>query len=356
MDIGLQIIFASYGWEDMSDDEVYKLEIDMAKEAEALGFDTVWPTEHHFFDYSFCPDNLQLLSYLAGCTSKIDLGTAAVILPWNDPLRVAEKVAMLDQVSGGRVRFGVGRGLSQREFAPFRGVEMEESRTRFDEASLMIVNALESGFIEGEGPHYPQPRAEIRPRPHRSFAERLYAVANSADSVAACAKMGARMIMFSEAHWERRLPSIERHRQLFREQHGTEAPPVLTADFTFCHEDGAYAQEVAEEAMTTYLQSLLEHYDLMGTHLDEMPGYQGYGKQAEKLRAVGFEKYVDGFLAANSYGTPEQMLEKFRTRWDTIGPFELATCFRYGGMKTENVRSSMQLFAEKVMPELRSWG
>ncbi|MYE10670.1 MAG: LLM class flavin-dependent oxidoreductase [Gammaproteobacteria bacterium] len=154
MEVGLQLIFSSYGWEDVSDATVYAQELAMAELAEELGFDAIWPTEHHFFDYSFCPDNLELLAYVAGRTNRIGLGTAAVILPWNDPLRVAEKVAMLDLVSGGRVRFGMGRGLSQREFAPFQGIAMEESRDRFDEASVMIVDALRTGFIEGDGPMY----------------------------------------------------------------------------------------------------------------------------------------------------------------------------------------------------------
>ena len=355
MDVGLQLIFSSYGWENVSDAEVYAEELALAERAEELGFDAVWPTEHHFFDYSFCPDNLELLAYVAGRTRRIGLGTAAVILPWNDPLRVAEKVAMLDTVSNGRVRFGMGRGLSAREFAPFRGIRMDESRERFDEAARMIVDALRTGFIEGQGPHYPQPRTAIRPRPQRSFAGRTYAVANSPDSVEACASVGGRMIMFSEAHWERRLPSIEHYRERYRRHHGEDAPPVMTADFTFCHEDAAHAKEVAERCMAKYLESLLEHYNLMGTHLDEMKGYTGYGKQAAKLREIGFDKYVSGFLAANAYGTPDEMLEKYRDRHAVIGPFEEAACFRYGGMGTDDARASMQLFAEKVLPELKSW-
>ena len=356
MDVGLQLIFTSYGWDDdVTDADVYDQELRLAELAEELGFDAVWPTEHHFFDYSFCPDNLQLLSYVAGRTKRIDLGTAAVILPWNEPLRVAEKVAMLDQVSGGRVRFGMGRGLSRREFAPFRDVEMDQSRERFDEASLMIVDALKTGFIEGDGPFYPQPRAEIRPRPSRPFDDRIYAVANSADSVEACARVGGRMIMFSEAHWERRLPSIERYRERYRHYHGSEAPPTMTAAFTFCHPDPEYALETAEQCMAMYLQSLLEHYELMGDHLSDIKGYQGYGKQAAKLREIGFDKYVNGFLASNSYGTPQRMLEIYRQRYETIGPFETATCFRFGGMPYDEAEASMRLYAEKVLPELKSW-
>ena len=355
MDVGLQLLFSSYGWDDVADSTVYEQELAMAELAEKLGFDAVWPTEHHFFDYSFCPDNLELLAYVAGRTKTIGLGTAAVILPWNDPLRVAEKVSMLDLVSGGRVRFGMGRGLSRREFAPFRGIEMDESRDRFDEASLMIVGALEHGFIESEGPMYPQPRTEIRPRPQRSFRGRIYAVANSRDSVEACARVGGRMIMFSEAHWERRLPSIENYRERFRHHNREQPPPVMTADFTFCHEDADYANEVAEQCMATYLQSLLEHYELMGNHLDELKGCTGYGKQAAKLREVGFEKYVAGFLAANAYGTPTEMIEKYRERFEVIGPFEEAACFRYGGISQPDALASMRLFADKVLPELKRW-
>lgn len=355
MDVGLQLIFTSYGWDTITDSEVYAQEVDLAIRAEQLGFDCVWPTEHHFFDYSFCPDNLQLLSYLAGRLQKIKLGTAAVILPWNDPLRVAEKVALLDELSGGRVRFGMGRGLSRREFMPFRGIGMEESRERFDEAAPLIVNALRTGVFEGDGKYYPTARAEIRPRPSRSFDGRIYAVANSSDSLEACAQIGGRMILFSEARWEKRLENINRYRTRFVELHGVQPQPIMTADFTFCHNDAAYAQEVAERSMACYLRSLLEHYELMDDHLLQVKGYEGYGKQAGTLKAIGFDKYLGGFLAANAYGTPEQMLAKFRERRETIGEFDLATCFRFGGMSIEDSRASMALFAREVMPVLKSW-
>jgi alkanesulfonate monooxygenase SsuD/methylene tetrahydromethanopterin reductase-like flavin-dependent oxidoreductase (luciferase family) len=355
MDVGLQLLFASYGWDNISDGAVYREDLALARRAEALGFDAIWPVEHHFFDYSFCPDNLQVLSYLAGQTERIALGTAAVILPWNEPLRVAEKVSLLDHLSGGRVRFGMGRGLSRREFAPFRGVAMSESRARFDEASAMIVRALETGFIEGDGPYYVQPRTAIRPRPEKSFADRIYAVANSADSVDACASIGGRMILFAETHWERRLEGIERHRSRFRELHSGAAPPVMVADFTFCHPDREYAHALGERCLASYLASILEHYELMSDHFANTEGYRGYGKQAEHLRRIGFDKYVDGFLASNAFGTPDEMLAKFRARYEVIGPFELATCFRFGGIPFAEAEQSMALFAKEVLPELKRW-
>ncbi len=355
MDVGLQLIFASYGWDDVSDAEVYKQETELALMAERLGFDCIWPTEHHFYDYSFCPDNIEFLAYIAGRTERIDLGTAAVILPWNDPMRVAEKIVMLDHLSDGRARFGMGRGLSRREYEGFAGVEMGESRARFDEASLMIVDAIETGFIEGDGPLYPQERREIRPRPLESFKERTYAVANSPDSIEACAAAGARIIMFAESNWEKRLPAIDRYRASFEKHHGRAAHAPMTADFTYCHEDPTIAKEVAEEGLANYLASLLEHYELTGEHLEGLEGYKGYGKQAALLREHGFDKFIEGFLAANAYGTPEQLLTRFKERYDVIGPFELATCFRFGGIDFEASKASMELFAETVLPEVKSW-
>lgn len=155
MDVGLQMIFASYGWSDVSDEQVWDEELNLARLAADLGFDVLWSVEHHFNDYSFCPDNLQLMSYLAAQCPDVELGTAAVILPWHDPLRVAEKVSVLDHLSRGRLRLGIGRGLARREFAAFRGT-MDESRGRFDEAAPMILRALRTGVMEGDGPFYPE--------------------------------------------------------------------------------------------------------------------------------------------------------------------------------------------------------
>lgn len=356
MDVGLQMIFSSYGWDKkITDAQVYQDELRLALQAEGLGFDAVWPVEHHFFDYSFCPDNTQFLAYLAGKTKTLKLGTAAVILPWNDPIRVAEKISLLDHLSDGRVRFGMGRGLSRREFVPWRGIELDETRDRFDEASVMIVNALEQGFMEGDGPYYPQARAEIRPRPENSFKGRIYAVANSPESVEACARIGGRMIMFAEKHWDKRMPSIELHRKLYAEQHGHDAPPVMVADFTYCHADSSHAEEAAEKYLRCYLASLLEHYELMGDHLKSTKGYEGYGEVANYLQEKGFEKYVHAFLGSNAFGTPDRMIERFRERRDTIGPFELATCFRFGGIPIDEAEASMRLFAKEVLPELKTW-
>ncbi|MEO5901330.1 MAG: LLM class flavin-dependent oxidoreductase [Ilumatobacteraceae bacterium] len=354
MDVGIQTVFSSYGWPGMSDDQVYTEETNLALLAEELGFDVVWAAEHHFFDYSFCPDNTEWLAFIAGRTRTIDIGTAAVIMPWNQPLRVAEKIALLDQVSGGRLRFGMGRGLSRREFAAF-GIDMEESRERFDEGSMMVKLALETGFIEGPGPHYPQPRAAIRPAPARSFADRLYAVASSDDSVEAAARLKAAMVMFADRSWKSRLPSIERWRSLYREFHDAEPPPPLICDFVYCHADADVAADKGTQYIASYLQSVLEHYEIMGDHFEGMKGYDAYASAATVLQRVGESGFLDGFLKATASGTPEQILANYRARWELLGGFEAAPAFRFGGVPFDEAEASMRLFAAEVLPELKSW-
>ena len=356
MDVGVQCIFASAGWPGISDTQVYDEDTRLALLAEELGFDVIWAVEHHFFDYSYCPDNMQWLSYIAGRTDRIKLGTAAVIMPWNEPLRVAEKVSLLDELSGGRVKFGMGRGLSRREFAMFRGIEMDESRARFDEASMMVQRALETGFIEGDGPFYPQPRAPIRPAPTRTFAGRTYAVASSDDSVEAAARLAATMVMFSDRSWKSRLPSIERWRSLFREWHGAEPPAPLVCDFIYCHGDSDVAADRGPRYLATYLESVLEHYEVMGTHFDDTTGYEAYAKAANALRRMGDAGFLQGFLDATAHGTPAQILANYRARWELIGPFEVAPSFRFGGIPYDQAEASMRLFSAEVIPELRSWG
>src|SRR5438876_6802061 len=130
-----------------SDYEVYRNNLKLADLAEPLGFDSVWSVEHHFTDYTMCPDVLQFLTYMAGRTRRVSLGSMVVVLPWHDPLRVAEEVSMLDAISGGRLILGLGRGAGKVEFDGFR-LSMDESRTRFVESAEMLLRGLESGHCE----------------------------------------------------------------------------------------------------------------------------------------------------------------------------------------------------------------
>ena len=163
MKVGILGIFQNYQGRE-SDAEMMRDEMRVAELAEPLGFDssgrpsTTSPTTRRArTTSSSCRGS-------PGARRSCWLGTGAVIVPWNDPLRVAEKIAVLDHLSGGRAVLGLGRGLSRLEYDHFQ-IDMNEARDRFDEGSRMIIDALEKGEIEGAGPYYPQVRTPIRPRP-----------------------------------------------------------------------------------------------------------------------------------------------------------------------------------------------
>ncbi len=354
MDVGFMMIFSSYGWEGGTDSQMWEEELRLAQIAADEGFDCLWSAEHHFNDYSFVPDNLQLMTHLATKYPNIDVGTAAVILPWHDPLRVAEQAAVLDMLSDGRLRLGFGRGLAKREFDTFR-LNMDESRERFDEAAPMIVDALKTGFMEGDGKFYKQPRTEIRPRPQHSFDGRIYAVASSEESVVSAAKLGAHVVMFADRPWEMRLPGIERVRSLHREFHGTEAPDVMLTEFVICNSDMAQAEEDARQYQGKFVESNFYHYEFLGDHFQSVKGYDSYQQKAEIARSAGMEGAVDGFMKAASWGTPDKILRGLEDRRNLIGNFEWNVSFRFGGTPYDVAEKGLKLFAKEVLPVLQSW-
>ena len=351
--VGLQMVFQSFGYgADVDDGQVVAEEVALAVLADELGFDAVWPVEHHFEDYAFCPDNVVLLANLAARTRRVRLGTGAVILPWNNPLRVAEKLSLLDHLADGRVLFGVGRGLARREYEGF-GIPMDESRDRFDEAARMVIDALETGFIEGDGPFYPQARTAIRPRPARSFRDRFYCVAMSPDSADAAADLGARMVVFSQRPWADQAVAMEAYRERFRLRHGAEPGPPVTCDFVYCDADASRAQDKAHEHIAGYLTSVMQHYELAGDHFKEAKGYESYGNAVELMKAIGLDKLCEMYLSVQAWGTPDQVIERLLARREAIGAFDLTACFRFAGLPFEDAERSLRTFAADVLPVLR---
>jgi len=261
---------------------------------------------------------------------------------------------VLDLLSGGKFRFGMGRGLARREFAVFRQ-NMDESRGRFDEAAPMIVKALKTGFMEGDGPHYKQPRTEIRPRPQHSFDNRIYAVASSEDSVDSAAKLGAHMVMFADRPWEMRAPVIERGRALHRQYHGTEPPQVMLTEFCVCGANATSIEDEARRYQGKFVESNFYHYEFLGEHFKTVKGYDAYQQKAEIARKSGLDGAVAGFMQAASWGTPDKILRGLEKRREVLGDFEMNVAFRFGGTPYAVCERGLKLFAKEVLPVVKSW-
>jgi alkanesulfonate monooxygenase SsuD/methylene tetrahydromethanopterin reductase-like flavin-dependent oxidoreductase (luciferase family) len=144
--------------------EIIGEQMELMRAAEDLGFDSIWPAEHHFTEYGYCASPALSLAAIAAQTRRIRLGTGVVVLPLNHPLRVAEDYAFLDHLSDGRVDLGVGRGYQPLEFQRY-GVEQTTTREQFDEALQVIRQAWTDGQVDFAGRHFHFDGVPIRPRP-----------------------------------------------------------------------------------------------------------------------------------------------------------------------------------------------
>src|SRR6185437_4976968 len=143
----------------------------------------------------------------------IQLGTSVIVLPWHDPIRVAEQIALLDIMCGGRCLFGFGRGAATVEYAGFR-IPMNEARARFVEAAEIIKLALSQETFEYSGQFHQIPRTAIRPRPISHPERRFYGSAVSPDSTEVMAQLGFSMLVIMQNEWPKAAADIHRFNAL----------------------------------------------------------------------------------------------------------------------------------------------
>ncbi len=352
MHVGMGVIFQGMG-DGRTDRNVYRNELRLGDLAEPLGFESLWGVEHHFTEYTMCPDVLQYLTYFAGRTQRIQLGSMVVVLPWHDPMRVAEQVVMLDHMSNGRLIFGMGRGLGRVEFEGF-GKNQEESRAFFVEAAQMILEGLERGYCEFDGKLVKQRRRDLRPRPFKSFRGRTYAAAVSPESSQIMARLGIGLLIIPQKPWDMVAQELNDYRMVYRDVNGTDAPPPIVGGWTYCDENADRAAEMAHRYIGEYWLSVVRHYELVGDHLTKMKGYEAYSMVQERVSAPGgVDAMTEFFLGLQVWGTPEQCYERILDIQKRTGAEAYNGVFSYGGMPYDVAEASTRLFASEVMPELK---
>ena len=177
------------------DSQGYRDYINYVREAEDLGFESVFVVEHHFTGVGQVSASLGLLSYLAGCTTRIRLGTAVVVLPWHNPVLVAEAAATVDLLSNGRLDFGVGKGYRDVEFDGFC-VPMDEATERFDEAMDVIRKAWTStGRFSHHGKRWNYENIVVEPAPVQRPHPPFWLGAGSEESIRRAAREGYNLLL-----------------------------------------------------------------------------------------------------------------------------------------------------------------
>jgi alkanesulfonate monooxygenase SsuD/methylene tetrahydromethanopterin reductase-like flavin-dependent oxidoreductase (luciferase family) len=198
----------------LEDSQGYESFIEYVIEADKLGFKQLFMVEHHFTGQGQVSASMTVLSYLAARTKKIRLGTAVVVLPWHNPVLVAEQAATLDLLSGGRVDFGVGKGYRQAEFDGFC-IPAQEATARFDEAMEVIRKAWTAqGRFSHHGKLWNYDNIVVEPEPLQRPHPPLWLAAGSPDSVRRAAREGYNLLLDQLAQTDQ----IIRRVAIFREE------------------------------------------------------------------------------------------------------------------------------------------
>lgn len=342
--------------EGRTDAEVVGEHLTMGDLAEPLGFDSLWALEHHFTGYAMSPAPTQTLAYYAGRTKRITLGSAVIVLPWHDPVRVAEQIALLDIMCGGRCIFGFGRGAASVEYEGFR-IPMDEARPRFVEAAEVVVKALANETFEHDGQFFQIPRTSIRPRPMSHPEKRFYASSVSPESAEIMAKMGFGMLVIMQNEWKKAAQDVYRFKDITQSVGHVMRPPIVLTNVA-CFETRQEAQEVGVEYLGRKWDSIDNHYHFSDGHLANVKGYESYGKMAKtytKMRDPGFRKTAtDFYVSIQIVGTPDDCLEQIAELRSLTGVDHLVTEFSFGGMPHEQAEMNMRRFADHVLPVLHN--
>ncbi|WP_082948982.1 LLM class flavin-dependent oxidoreductase [Mycobacterium sp. 1274756.6] len=353
MHTGLSLIFQNVD-DDIDDADVYRHELDLAARAEDVGFESVWTPEHHFTSYQLTPNVPQFLSWLAGRTSTIKLGTMVSVLPWQDPLRTAENFILLDHLSQGRAVLGIGRGLAPTEFDGFR-LNMGESRQLFSEYAEAIMQGLDTGFMEYDGALYRQPRVELRPRPFAPFKGRTFASAISPKSIDLMAKLGIGLMVIAQKPWETVEEEMRMYRSRYRELNGEEAPKPVLCVFVGTAPTEAEAQHLREVYLQRYARSTVEHYQFDNIGFAEIEGYEYYAALSRNIEKHGLDRFCSFLADLQVWGTPDQVVEQLIGYVDRLDAGAVIMCAAHGNMPPEVSTANFDLLAREVVPHLRAY-
>ncbi|MEZ5412197.1 MAG: LLM class flavin-dependent oxidoreductase [Acidimicrobiales bacterium] len=336
-----------------SDRQIFTEELEIARIADGTGFDALWTIEHHFTPYTMVTNPLQYLTYVAGITSNVDLGTMVVVLPWHNPVRVAEDVNMLDAFLGeGRdVILGVGRGLGRREFGGLN-IDQNESRSRFDESLQVLKQLLSTGRCDYHGEHYQIEGLRLRPQLERDLTPNLWCAGGTPDSVSVIARNNVNPLIIPTTSLDLSLQTARSYIEQRAAAGHTGGANTKLALWTYVAETEEEARAGAEQYMVEYSDSALRHYELRGDHLKDVKGYEMYAA-TQAVLSQDASPFLRGFVDSHPWGTPDQTIKRATELAEAFGTNEIMFIFKYGSMPIDKAAKSMELFAREVMPALK---
>ena len=336
-----------------SDRQVYDDLLSDVALAERLPFDTFWMAEHHFnSDFNMSPAPNLLLAAAAVLTKRIKIGTAINVLPFYNPIRLAEEGAMLDLLSNGRYQWGIGRGIPGHEFEGF-GIDAAESLDRFRETHDYILKVWATGDMQWDGRYLRVPAGThlapaITQKPHPP----VWVTAQSPSSVDWAAEHGYPAMQVAET-LESSRRQLARYRAAAKKAGVTnnERGEIMPARYVYVAETERQAREVGGKQILDWWRE----FTAVTAPRAEVQIPKGYEYWQDKKTgfqsrtgSMSFDELVEGGLIL--VGTPKQVIQQIERQIDAFEPKHILCDFWRSGKSRAERQNSMTLFGERVIP------
>jgi alkanesulfonate monooxygenase SsuD/methylene tetrahydromethanopterin reductase-like flavin-dependent oxidoreductase (luciferase family) len=347
--------FGVFNWgmwhETKSQREVLSNLIEDAVVADQLGYSTYWVGEHHFSRHGIVTNTLLTAAAIAMRTERIEIGTAVIVLPLNDPVRVAEETAAVDLLSGGRLRVGIGSGYQRQEFEGL-GIDINTSRQRFAEALDILVKAWTEKSLTYHGKFFNYDDLQVYPTPQQEPHPPLHiALTASPETIELAASRGLRLLVGGPTDLMGVAPQvIERWRVAMR-RHGFNPDGIDIP----CAK-GIYVAPSDEEALAD-IEAADREWDLrllsqIGSPISQAgevpPGYERWTMRQEDRKRTLRENTQAG--TARLIGSPATVAERVAELRD-MGITSIFGTFGLPAMPHEKIVRALELFGTEVMPQ-----
>ncbi len=325
-------ILQFFGWRDRSVplNSVYETALERFSIMDQTGYDAVWLAEHHFSSFSVCPSVHMMGTMAAARTKRLRIGTAVSLAPFYNPLRLAEEVALLDVLSGGRVNWGAGRGFERSEFAAF-GIPGDESASRFHETVDIVLKAWTNQRLNYQGKYFQYDGVEVLPKPVQTPHPPVWMAASSTPAIEWAASQGHDILM--DPHSSRAdLTRKRRHyaAKLVAAGHADVGRTIPMARLIAVDETADKARAVAKRVAKWTIASYVGRKD----NVRQGPPRDFGGKDP-----VDF--YLEDVMI---HGTPESVADQIRAFSEEIGMTYLMAAPMSG--------RSFRLLTDKVLPRI----
>ena len=337
LDIGLLFSFRNPATWRRPFPDVYRDELALIERAEALGYDTIWLTEHHFADDGYSPSIIPLAAAVAARTERVRIGFNLLLLPLHNAIRVAEDIAALDVLSNGRIDVGLGQGYARHEFAGY-GIDRRERLGRFREGLDVLDGLWTNDTFSYSGTHYMIDSARVVPKPVQQPAPPVWIGATSAPGVRRAGRRGAHLLGLTN-------PALQAEYEQARAAAGHDPDTAKFLQLHWTHvgatDDDAWTEAAPHfHHLLTVYAGWIDAADDPGNRVPDVRV-----PPADELRTAKPTIFKPVFGAATTVASAlRQAIERVRTTHLCLGLVP--------GMDPTVTRRSMERFASEVAPAL----